>query len=354
MSSVGQRIFSARSSPSGGHGMATRAATPPDQPVSVCLVRPPSVPEVDVATVDAVMPVGLAYLAGALAAPGHRVQVIDAVGEALNQYSTIAGYPRTLLHGLTTPEIVERIDAGTEVLGVTCMFSVEWPFIAALLAAVRQRLPGVLIVLGGEHVTALPEYSLQECPALDVAVLGEGEETLVELVEAQRAGRALATVPGIMVRAGGGVGRQPPRSRIRSTAGIPEPAWSLFPVEEYMQNEVTFGPNLGRCMPVIASRGCPYQCTFCSSPQMWTTFWGARRPEQVLAEIKTYIRDYRATNFDFYDLTMIIKKEWIKEFCRLLIAEGLEITWQLPSGTRSEAIDEEVAGLLFASGCRTI
>ena len=107
-------------------------------------------------------------------------------------------------------------------------------------------------------------------------------------------------------------------------------------------------------MPILASRGCPYQCTFCSSPLMWTTRWSARKPEAVLAEMKDYMRRYRVTNFDFYDLTAIVKRSWIVDFCRLLIAEGLDITWQLPTGTRSEAIDEEVARLLHASGCRII
>ncbi|HEY2290258.1 MAG TPA: radical SAM protein [Thermoanaerobaculia bacterium] len=324
------------------------------RPVNVCLLRPPSVPELDVATIDAVMPIGLAYLAGALKVSGERVHVIDAVGEAVNQYSAIPGYERTLLHGLTTPEILDRIPEDAEILGITCMFSVEWPFIAALIREIRERFPPLMIIMGGEHVTALPEHSLTDCPAIDVAVLGEGEETLVDLVDAYRTGRDLDTVRGIVFRRGDALVNTATRPRIRTLDEIPEPDWSLFPVEEYMRNEVTFGPNLGRCMPVLASRGCPYQCTFCSSPQMWTTFWGVRQPEQVVAEIKRYIEQYGAKNFDFYDLTMIIRKDWIKKFCQLLIDEGLKITWQLPSGTRSEAIDAEISQLLYTSGCRTI
>ncbi len=107
-------------------------------------------------------------------------------------------------------------------------------------------------------------------------------------------------------------------------------------------------------MPIVATRGCPYQCTFCSNPQMWTTLWKAREPEEVISEMKTYIAKYRAENFDFYDLTAIVKRDWIVKFCRLLIAENLGVTWQLPSGTRSEAIDSEVCALLYASGCRNL
>jgi len=87
---------------------------------------------------------------------------------------------------------------------------------------------------------------------------------------------------------------------------------------------------------------------------MWTTLWRARDPELLIAEMKEYMQRYNVTNFDFYDLTAIVKKDWIVEFCGLLEREKLDITWQLPSGTRSEAIDSEVAELLYRSGCRSM
>jgi radical SAM superfamily enzyme YgiQ (UPF0313 family) len=85
---------------------------------------------------------------------------------------------------------------------------------------------------------------------------------------------------------------------------------------------------------------------------MWTRKWNVRSPGNVVAEMKKYIEQYQVTNFDFYDLTAIVRKEWIVEFCDLLIKEKLNITWQLPSGTRSEAINEEVSKKLYESGCR--
>ena len=107
-------------------------------------------------------------------------------------------------------------------------------------------------------------------------------------------------------------------------------------------------------MPVLATRGCPYQCTFCSNPQMWTTRYITRDPERVIDEIEGYVQRYGVENIDFYDLTAIVRKGWIVDFCRGLVRRGLGITWQLPSGTRSEAIDAEVCDLLFRSGCRNI
>ena len=98
-------------------------------------------------------------------------------------------------------------------------------------------------------------------------------------------------------------------------------------------------------MPVMASRGCPYQCTFCSNPAMWTTRWIPRDPDLLLDEMQFYQKNYGAENFDFYDLTAIVKKSWIIDFCNKIEEREMKFTWQLPSGTRTEAIDGEVARL---------
>jgi anaerobic magnesium-protoporphyrin IX monomethyl ester cyclase len=323
--------------------------------VEVCLVRPPTVTTVGAVGQDAVPPLGLAYLAGSLRAAGHQVTAVDAVGEAVHQYTRIRGMAgRVLQHGLTADEIAARISPTARIIGVSCMFSVDWPCSRAVINRIRARFPDALIVLGGEHVTALPEYVMQDCPAADVLVLGEGEETLLDLVDAYQSGRDLAGVSGIYFRRDGETLKTGRRARIRSVDEIPEPDWSVVPVHNYIDNALTHGANLGRCMPILASRGCPYSCTFCSNPQMWGTTWKARSPRAVLEEIKKYMEQYGATNFDFYDLTAIVKRDWIIEFCKLLIEEDLKITWQLPSGTRSEAIDFEVSSYLFRSGCRII
>ena len=107
-------------------------------------------------------------------------------------------------------------------------------------------------------------------------------------------------------------------------------------------------------MPILGTRGCPFQCTFCSNPGMWTQRWIARDPVALADEMELYVRKYRVTNFDFQDLTAIVKRQWIVDFCRELIARDLKITWQMPSGTRAEVFDAEVADLLYRSGCRAL
>ena len=103
-------------------------------------------------------------------------------------------------------------------------------------------------------------------------------------------------------------------------------------------------------MPILATRGCPYQCTYCASPNMWTTKWYARDPADVVDEMERYKNDYGAVNFPFQDLTAILKRDWIISFCNELKRRELGVTWQFPSGTRCEVIDDEVARLLHETG----
>jgi radical SAM superfamily enzyme YgiQ (UPF0313 family) len=261
---------------------------------------------------------------------------------------------KMLVTGLSIPEILQRIPPSTHLIGVSCMFSHEWPYTRQIIQAIKKAFPSVPIVAGGEHITALPDFTLQTCPEVEYCVLGEGEETLVEVVEYLKTPEKMTEVAGLALRHKGQILHTQPRKRIKTIDDIPWPAWELVPLETYLSQGLSYGVNLGRTIPMIATRGCPYECTFCSNPTMWTTRWIARKPDLVLDEIEYYLKTYQVTNIDFYDLTAIIRKDWIKEFCWLILDRGLKFTWQLPSGTRSEAIDEEVCRLLYASGCRNV
>ncbi|MBK8974799.1 MAG: B12-binding domain-containing radical SAM protein [Planctomycetes bacterium] len=297
------------------------------------------------------LPLGLAYIASVLRNEGHQVSVVDALGEAPDRSEPDGDIWRI---GLSTDEVVERIDADTDAIGVTLMWSYAWPIVRELLHKLRARFPGKPIVCGGEHFTAVADVSMAQAP-IDYIVTGEGEETAISLFRALEIGLDVAVIPGIVYRnAAGEVVKNARRDRIRNIDEIPWPAWDLFDVRAYDENKLVTGIHYGLTVPILATRGCPYQCTYCSSPGMWTTRWYARAPEDVVDEIQKYVETYGATNFPFQDLTAILKRDWVVKFCSEILGRGLEITWQLPAGTRSEIIDDEVASLLVKSGCRSL
>ncbi|MCA9620910.1 MAG: cobalamin-dependent protein, partial [Myxococcales bacterium] len=219
----------------------------------------------------AVPPLGLAYLAAALREAGHAVQVVDATGAGLDTTITrhTAAGPLDVT-GLTIPQIVGAVDPETAVIGISHMFLHQWPLLRDLAVALRARLPGAKIVLGGENASAFYEHILADCEAIDACVLGEGERTLLRLLEVWAEGRSPGEVAGVAHRdEQGRVVTTAPGERIADLDALPEPAWDLFPVDAYLDRHQSGGVDRGRSMPLLTSRGCPYKCSFCSSPQMW-------------------------------------------------------------------------------------
>jgi radical SAM superfamily enzyme YgiQ (UPF0313 family) len=200
----------------------------------------------------------------------------------------------------------------------------------------------------------MPEFSLLTSKA-DIAVLGEGEETAVEVVRSLRNSQTLRGIAGIAWRDTGGVTVNSRRQRNVNVDAIPSPAWDLFSLRTYQEHRFEGGMySTHITLPMLATRGCPYQCTYCSAPNMWLPRWISRDPVKVVDEIEMYVQRYGARNFPFQDLTAIVRRDWIKTFCEELIRRDLDIQWQLPSGTRSEAIDSEIAHLLKKSGMTTM
>lgn len=296
-------------------------------------------------------PIGLAYIAGTLKKKNIIYDVIDGVGLNLDQIKPL-DYIDGFGVGLTNDEIVARIDPATDIIGISCMFSSSWTHDYHLIQKIKTRFPEITIVLGGEHATACAEYLISSFSSIDFCVKGEGEEIFPQLIDWIRKHdkEDQCQVAGVVSRFENRPYFFSERKRIKAIDQIPMPDWDLIPLQEYMKRHVSHGTS-NKSMPILASRGCPFQCTFCSSPQMWTTLWNAREVKLLLDEMQIYMKKYDVQHFDFFDLTAIVRKDWIISFCQEIERRDLKLTFQLPSGTRSEAIDEEVAVWLKKAGC---
>ena len=323
--------------------------------MKVCLIRPPEAIALDSASGNKpILPLGLAYLAASLLKDKFEVQVIDSVGLAPDRYQPFFN-KRARLLGLEQDALVTLIDPESIMIGVSIMFSHNWPHVRELLRKIKQQYPAIPLALGGEFATAMPDICMEETP-IDALATGEGEETIIELAKTfSSATPQLANITGIIYRKDGQITKNPKRRRIMNVDEIPTPAWQLFNINVYKQHQFESGLRIEDAqaiMPMLATRGCPYQCTFCTSPNMWTTRYITRKPELVVDELEHNVKTYGVTNFPFHDLTAIVQKKWIVAFCNEIIKRDLKISWQLPSGTRSEVIDDEVADLLFRSGMK--
>ena len=156
---------------------------PPERPLRIALVQPPAlVLPRSLSTTGPSPPVGLAYVAAALRTAGHEVTVVDGTGSGLDRSSevtTSVGVFRRI--GLSPDEIVGRIPSDVELVGIGNMFLHEWPTVREIAELARAKFPSATVVLGGENATAFWRWSMVECRAIDAVVLGEGEETVVEV-----------------------------------------------------------------------------------------------------------------------------------------------------------------------------
>ena len=333
--------------------------------MNIVLIRPPRFLDKDAINITNTPALGLAFIAGALKQAGHNVSVIDAIGESPKEFNPIsfelnvkANLPanRIFTNGLSAAGIADRIPNSVDVIGISAMFSNNWLFDRYLIDFLGERFQQAVIVAGGESITAMAEMAIDQTIHLDACILGEGEETIVELISAIEKKERFDQVNGLAFRdpENGKAVFTSRRTRMKNMEEIAMPAWEYFPMDNYEKYDIKWGVTKQRSIPIMATRGCPYSCTFCSSPQMWGTRYYMRDPESVVNEMEYMKAKYGATNFDFYDLTAIIKKTWIIAFTNEIIKRKLDITWQLPVGTRSEVIDSEVTHNLYLSGCRHI
>jgi radical SAM superfamily enzyme YgiQ (UPF0313 family) len=194
---------------------------------------------------------------------------------------------------------------------------------------------------------------LRDCPSIDYLIAGEGELTFLEFLHRFLTEENPSDISGVFsIDPKGQFINNGPARRTSDFSNLPWPAWHLCDLEKFFTGSWSMGIGYGRNILILATRGCPYQCTFCSSPTMWTTRYLMRPVVDVVDEIEFLIKKYQVNSFDFADLTAIIKKEWILEFSNEIKRRNLNFVWQLPSGTRSEALDEKTVKAIYEAGCK--
>lgn len=317
----------------------------------IAIIRTPFVfPVSHYSSITAVPDIGTAYICGSLQEYGHDAFIIDAPGENIKKRTRIKD-TELAFGGLSADEIIERIPEDTDIIGLQSMHSNRWIYDGFIVKKILKKFPNKKIILGGENVTATYEKILKQIPEVAACVIGEGEETAIELIDKLVKGESVNNVQGIaFVNESGQICMTGRRGRRTEINKIPRPSWTNVPIKNYLDNFCGVNSLSRRSITMIATRGCPYSCTFCTVPNMWESKWYPRDAADVVDEIKTYIRDFGVNHIDFVDLTIVINKKWMHKFCDLLIAENLDLTWAIPIGTRTEKIDLELLHKMKKSG----
>ena len=281
-------------------------------------------------------PNGIGYLAGMLEANGARCWFIDGIKDRL-----------------TVEDILARASAlKPDLVGIPLLTPMYKTSKALILELARA---GFRTVAGGPHASALPAETLAETGA-DYLVFGEGEITLLELCRSLNGSRPrpLDAIPGVAFKRGGAVVLNAPRPLIEDIDALPFPAWHLFPPDRY-----PFSPQgtMAKGYPLAAittSRGCPFNCGFCSTNVIWQRRFRARSAGNVIAEIEMLVRDYGVREIQFIDDNLTTRRDRMLAICDELEKRGLDLVWSCPNGVRIDSLDEELARRMKRCGCYSL
>lgn len=271
------------------------------------------------------LPLGIAYIAAVLEKEGHDVSVID-FGVDKN-----AELPRADLVGVTatTPLVMQA-----------------WRILK------KAKEMGALTMIGGPHVSSLPEESL-ELGYVDYVIRREGEETVKELCDAITSGGALDIIKGLSFIRGGQIVSNPNRDFIKDLDSLPSPAYHLFPP---LQSYTNPQPLLSRRSPsanIITSRGCPFDCYFCYKDISGRS-WRPRSPENVLKEWEFMVRTLRVKEIAVQDDLFNTNIKRAEEICDLIVKHDLVVPWSLPNGMRADITSERLLTKMKRAGCYRI
>ncbi len=316
----------------------------------VMLIFPPMFDTIYVDTMYC-PPMGIAYL-GAFVRDMVDVKLLDALIEGRHRKEMITDIIE--LNGLSYDEIVNRIrDYKPDMVGFSCIFSGQIAGIREIARRVRKEVdPDTVLVAGGTHPSFLPERTLENTE-LDYIVLGEGELTFRDIIQAHNRGHGIEEIDGLAYRANGTVQVNPRINYVEDLDDLPLPARDLLPMEEYFKANVPMGLHWRkrRNTPIITSRGCPHRCAFCSSHIHWGDRYRPRTPGSVLDEIEHLKSVYNVQELKFQDDNLTIPRARAQAIFEGMIERGLVMPWNTPNGVAIWTLDEELIKLMKKSGC---
>jgi anaerobic magnesium-protoporphyrin IX monomethyl ester cyclase len=280
------------------------------------------------------LPIGLAYVAAALEKAGFQVEILD----------------NYLLEKPIDEVKLEIKRLNPEIVGITCS-SATYSRCVETAKAVKETLPSCKVVVGGWHPSYEPDSMLQH-PEIDYVVMGEGERAMVELATHITSGedeRAVTEIAGVGYRQEGKMVKNAPKF-INNLNELPFPARHLLPMHLY-DRQIEY-LNVKPVDNMNIARGCPFNCAFCETRQLWGKTCRTFSPPRVLEEINHLMANFGTKGIYFINDNFTIRKKETIELCRLIRENKLDIEWVCD--TRVDLVSRELLKEMKAAGCKTI
>jgi radical SAM superfamily enzyme YgiQ (UPF0313 family) len=271
-------------------------------------------------------PLGLCYAAAAFQTAGCNVRVLDFI---VQHYSV--------------EKLKKELDAFGPVIVGTNSVTMNHDGAVSLLKAVKDHNPGIITLMGGPHISFDYEGTLKNHPEIDMAVIGEGEKTISELVPVIHDRGKWSSVNGIAYLEKNHLVKTPKREFISDLDTLPQPPRHLLPLSKYLA--------LGLPISIITSRGCPNQCIFCVGSRMVGQKFRTRSVSSILDEIKSLI-EIGFEQINFADDFFTVNKRRVRAICAEIKARNLNFGWSIFA--RADSVNRELLQTMKDAGCHTI
>jgi magnesium-protoporphyrin IX monomethyl ester (oxidative) cyclase len=279
-------------------------------------------------------PLGLAYVAAALEKNGFHVEILD----------------NYLLERPIEEVKLEVRKRAPEIVGITCS-SLTYSRCIETAKAVKEAYPSCRVVVGGPHPSYMPQTMLDH-EEIDYVVIGEGEQAMVNLVASIMKGEekaVIAKIPGVACRINGEVVKNAPEF-ITDLDQVPVPARHLLPMQMYDRTLSYLSVKPVDTMSVL--RGCPYNCAYCETRELWGTTCRAFSPRRVIDEIKHMVENYGSKGIYFVGDNFTINKKRTSELCQQIRESKIDLKWTCE--TRADLTSKELLAEMKSAGCQTI
>lgn len=299
--------------------------------MNITLINPQSIEKYN----TTVMHLSILYLATALNKEGHKVKVIDAQIDNVNK---------------KVDALIHKTDFfGLSVLTTQVKHSLE---ISDYIKSIDREVP---IIWGGVHCTLFPYQTISD-DAVDYAVRGEGENTLIEFIKRYNKGRDFSKVDGLVYKQDDSIRINPERSYLDLNSLSP-PNWKLLRIKEYVVDYVVGDENYGKHLPLHSGRGCTYRCAFCINTLYEKRRWRPLDASNIINEIKILKERFNLNYIKFVDENFFINKERVEEFCKGIIKEKIDVRWHALGRANyfnKNHLNNELLSLIKKSGCAII
>ncbi len=292
-------------------------------------------------------PIGLMYIGGILKRNNYQVQIVDSPCEGYNNTQREGNYVR---YGLSDSQLVEKISQfEPDLVGVTSMFSAHQQNALNCCDLIKKFDRDIQVVFGGVHPTLCPTEAIQN-DSVDYVLIGEGEYRMLELVRNLNQGKRDFSFDGIAYKKNGEIFVNPRTTRIENLDDLGILSRDLIDMEEYIKIGVPFAPfaRKKRVEQVMTTRGCPGECSFCSSVELWGRKFRMRSVDSVVQEIDELVQKYGIEEIQFSDDNLTANKKRAMELFKRM--EPYKLSWCTPNGVMIRTLDREMIEAMAKSG----